>query len=491
MAWPGPVPVPAETWAFEPPGGPIVPPSPGETDGVAQPVAGSPGGCGVWAGGTDGRPSDDGASSSGVRWLHPTERGGVSDDPLMSVQSMASLMQPSQLVNTEPRRHPTSGNTDGVRPALRASRDRSHTRLPVTLYRPMYLARARLWGVAPFGDIDLPFLDEEGVPRRFTMLHGTAGVGKTTVLQVLACTRPGNAVVMGSATAPSRPFAACEWWLGVDDPERPHPLRVVTPNVKLDEEGDAAALRVREQALFDKRAREGGFVFVTVPATRWYSRQPMALHAPLRTVASWDARAVLPLDDGSRGDLTREIKQALCYAAIASALAPQTQRERNRSRERTGSIDTRIVGNAMQEVVDALVQLAGFRYLGLDAASFEPLFSSGSRVLPFEHLPHRVRHLVAFAALPIRALWAAYPGKDPRTAEGVVLIDELDLHQDEATQEQLPTVLRSCLVNVQWIVTSASSVLAAACDAKEVLALRRLPETERVQVFTGDHARTH
>lgn len=359
----------------------------------------------------------------------------------------------------------------------------------------VYLTCCNVVGVSPFGTAEFPFRTADGDPRLVTVIHGGGGVGKTALLQILASTRPGySAVLVGrampEATAP--PHAVCEWQLGDDDPNRPHPLVLVTPNVRPPGDDELSALRRREQALFERYAKErGGFVFLSISSARWFSRQAVALHAPLRTIGKYDVRVTASFDDASHSDLTRETKQALAYAGISSALAPTRQRDRNDWRERH-AIDTRLFGNAMREMVDTLVQLVGFRYEGIDPASLEPTFvTMGGTRLIFERLSTRARHLVAFAALSIRTLWAAYPGRDPRTAEGVIAIDEVDLHQDPAVAERLVGTLRTALPRVQWILTTSSSGVAASVDAREVLALRRMAEDERVELFLDEEARTH
>ena len=125
----------------------------------------------------------------------------------------------------------------------------------------MYLAHAELIGVAPFGHITFPFRNADGDPRMVTVVQGAGGVGKTALLQILACTRPGHATVlmgrnMPEAKAPAH--AMCEWVLDDDDDQRPHPLIVMTPNVPPRNDDEANVLRRREQALFDRRAKERG-----------------------------------------------------------------------------------------------------------------------------------------------------------------------------------------------------------------------------------------
>jgi hypothetical protein len=355
----------------------------------------------------------------------------------------------------------------------------------------MQLAWVRLVGLGPFQDVEFPFRDDQGGPRPLTLVYGGGGVGKTTLLNALAVTRPGHASVPSQSPVDGAeiksggepPHAVCDWLLGADDTERPHPLRVATPNARIFPDEERETLRRREQNLFDRVARDGGFAFLSIPGSRWFSRQPLGFSAPLRSIARYDVRGPMGVEDASRSDLTRDTKQALAYAAIAAALA------RTQSSGRPGLTE---LGGAMTGAVNALVELAGYRYMGLDAASFEPQFEApNGRHVPFDLLPTRVRHLTCFAALPVRTLWAAYPDRDPRTSEAVVTIDEVDLHLDPGLATGVPPALRRALPNVQWILTTASAALAGSTDARDVLALRRVPEADHVELFTGEEARVH
>ena len=352
----------------------------------------------------------------------------------------------------------------------------------------MKLVRAVLVGVGPFEELILPFADENGEPRAVTVIHGGGGTGKSTVLAAIGSTRPGHCVVQPARAEPREhaptPFCTCDWALGVDEPARPHPLAVVSPNARLSPSDEVEGLRRREQALFDRVAGEGGFAFLSIGSTRWFSRQPIAFSAPARTIARYDVRASLTLDDATRSDLARETKQALAYAAISSALsAPSDGAERRFD----------LLGTAMQSAVEHLVRLSGFSYRGVDPHSFEPMFVTRGQRRPvaFDALPTRARHLVAFAALGVRTLWAAYPDQDPRDAEGVIAIDEVDLHQDPQVQQKLLSALTEALPGAQWILTTTSPVVAGAADERAVLALRHLPEGDGVRLFAGDQARTH
>jgi hypothetical protein len=212
-------------------------------------------------------------------------------------------------------------------------------------------------------------------------------------------------------------------------------------------------------------------------------------------MARHDVRTTAGLDDASRSDLARETKQTLAYAEIAAALSVRRERGSNPPSTSPPLLAAQrgleVLARAMRSAVDALVAPAGFSYAGLDESSFEPVFEALGRRVSFDGLPTRVRHLVAFAALPVRALWSAYPGRDPRLSEGVVLIDEVDLQQDPGVQASLVGALRTALPRVQWILTTTSPAVAGSCDTLEVLALRRSSEVDRIELFVGSEARTH
>jgi hypothetical protein len=337
------------------------------------------------------------------------------------------------------------------------------------------------------------------------VLFGAEGVGKTAILSAIASTRPGHAVALGPAPrvdegAPPEgarppPFAAASYVLGDDDPGRPHPLVVVSPNAKLlGERDDALVLRRREQALFDRRAAEGGFAFLSFSGARWFSRAPVVLANVERGLLRHDARVAPSFDDATRADLTRETKQVLAFSAVAAALVEGSRGarpgevtvEEALEKDRLLALDT-----AVREVLAVLLADSGAAYLGASERSLEPVFAWEDREVDLDDLPRSLRHRIAFGVLTVRALSAAYPRRDPRTAEGVVLLDDLEIHQDPRTLPALPALLRRALPRVQWIVGTSSPLIAAGCEAGEVLALRRMPGSPRVELHQGPAAVVH
>ncbi len=327
------------------------------------------------------------------------------------------------------------------------------------------------------GELDVPFQTDGHAPRNITLIVGGPGSGKTTLLAAIGNTRPGHTVAMGIRPSEAECSASCSWWLGMDEPDRSKPLVLHSPNAP---EAQQATDARREAAFFERLARQGGFVFLALSAMRWFSKAPLLLSTPERTVARYDVRTSEPMDDAGRNDLGREVKQVLAYSSIVRFL-PHAHGERER-----------LLGEAMARLVGDLCEPYGFSFDGVEPRSLEPVFTHNSgRRLRFDALPAATKHAISFGALPLRALWAAYPGMDPKRAQGVVAIDQFELHQNETTAEELIEILTRSLPDVQWILTTRSDQLAAARPSEETFALRRIGERGAVQVFTGKASRLH
>jgi hypothetical protein len=370
----------------------------------------------------------------------------------------------------------------------------------------MRLAAIELFGLGALSGVKLSLGDTE--TRRLTVLFGGDGVGKTTALGAIASTRPGHAIPLlprrrlEAATLPRAregearevPFAVSEWMLGDDDPERPHPLRVVSPNAPVprlrrdgatltDDDGETA-LRRREQALFDKRAQErGGHAFAAFSGLRWFSRSPVLLATPERTVLRYDVRAAPSFDDATRADLTRELKQVLAVAGVGAALE-----ERSGKRADMTEFDA-----ALREAAALVLGPFGAEYDGIHPRSLEPVFAFEGRDATFEDLPRGARHLLAIVALSVRTLVAAYPESERpvREREGVVLVDDVEANLDASVLRHVPAMLKAVLPRVQWILTTSAAAITLGCERDEVVALRRDPEEGRVVVHEGAFAVLH
>ena len=128
----------------------------------------------------------------------------------------------------------------------------------------------------------------------------------------------------------------------------------------------------------------------------------------------------------------------------------------------------------------------GFSYAGVSPLSLEPEATDKSgHIVAFDALPRAARHLVAFGALSLRAMFAAYPqSDDPREREALIAIDDIEAQQDPSMLRMIVPLLRHALPNVQWILTTSSTQLAMSCAPGEVVALRR-SDRESVEATEG------
>lgn len=343
----------------------------------------------------------------------------------------------------------------------------------------MKLRSVRLHCPDTLGDLVLSLAGEDEGARPFTLVYGGPGSGKTSLVSAISNTRPGHTVVLTGRASDPRCYAECAWWLGLDEPGSERVLVLQSPNAPA-ELGRANVSDRREVALAERLAREGGFAYLAFSASRWFSRSPLLLTVPDRAAGRSELRGREALDDAARNDLTRDVKQALAYAAIVRAL-PQAGDERHHG-----------LGDAMADVVDALAHLGHLKYAGLDPRTLEPRFiDPDNQSISFDALPTYLKHCVAFGALTVRALWNAYPSIDPRRAEAVVAIDEIELHQDTATASRLMDVLTQQLPSTQWILTTRSSELLAGRDERETVALRRSEPHGQISVHAGSEAQVH
>ncbi len=373
-----------------------------------------------------------------------------------------------------------------------SSRARAFIEIRCNIASRMRLSTLELFGLGALSGVKLSFGalgGPEEAPRALTVLFGADGVGKTSVLAAIASTRPGHPLPLlprrarGSDAPAEVPFAVTEWLLGDDDSERPHALRCASPNAQLGEQEAEAGLRRREQALFDRRAQErGGYAFAAFSGARWFSRTPVMLATPERTVLRYDVRAAASFDDASRADLTRETKQVLSIAAIGAAL------ERGDEASELVALDA-----ALREVAALVLGPFGAEYEGVHAPTLEPMFVVDGRDATFEELPRGARHLLAIVCLSMRVLHGAYAGsgRPVREREGLVLVDDLEAQQEAAVLRHVPSLLKTALPRVQWVVASSAAVVTLGCERDEVVALRREAEASRVSVHEGAFAVLH
>ena len=370
----------------------------------------------------------------------------------------------------------------------------------------MYLTSVRLRNVGPFDDVTIPFVDSDGAPRMTTLVLGDSGAGKTALLSAIAATRPGfaaNPPRVRSDVPPSEAFVVARYRLGDDDPARPHELVVASPSADLKEHPNDAAGRKREQAHFDRIANERGFCMIPLSAARWAGRVAAGGASPERPISAMDHRAHATLDDATRADLAREVKQALVNAVTVAALQAFQSKGYEPVSTRDGRTSSMLppplagkptlpMHDLYRATFQALLPDGEATYEGVDSTTFEPLFrDQGGRMVPFDELSFGTKNRIVMGGVILRRLALSYPSKNPLECEGIVLIDEIEAHLPQQRQREIVDILRRAFPRLQLIGTTQSPLIIEGRAHDEVVVLSRDLQTGAIAVTGGPAAVLH
>lgn len=369
----------------------------------------------------------------------------------------------------------------------------------------MFLDRLVLTHAGPFEHLDLdlrggasslgggqqvPWPLADASRGRVCVLHGAGGTGKSLLLGAVCSTRPGHVQRLMGGTSQPGAVVQCHWSLGQEEPNRPHPL-VVTSGPSAQLQTLDAGLR-REQGLYDRKASAGGFALVMIPAHRRFGQSPIYLADPARTLQGYEPRAGSSWLDPARADLTRSVKQILSYASFGAAMSRVERQGGQGSAAADGSVAIELLDQVLRSALDRLLVEQALTYVGASAATFEPMFrSSHGSLLLFDQLPQQARHLIAPVVLAMHHFWTSANGADPRAVQGVIVMDDAELHLSEATQEFVLVRYREILPQAQWLVGTTSWRIAASVRSGEVVALRQQMQTGTVDPYQGRLSLTH
>ncbi|QFP75063.1 AAA family ATPase [Deinococcus sp. AJ005] len=117
--------------------------------------------------------------------------------------------------------------------------------------------------------------------------------------------------------------------------------------------------------------------------------------------------------------------------------------------------------NMMDIAISVLeISLKGLKFEGI-SQNREILFKGPDGIIAMEQLSDGYRSIAAWSGDLAKRLIEAYPeSKDPLREEGVVLIDEIDIHLHPKWQREIVEHTRELFPNLQFIVTSHSPFVA-------------------------------
>ena len=316
----------------------------------------------------------------------------------------------------------------------------------------MYLTHFELKNLGPVREADLP------LDRKFNVLAGVNGAGKSTILGAIAlmlgrysaAVRTGKAAgvfdrdrirkgskavrAVASARAEDSDLPEFTWSAGISRPGR----RVL---------GMTHSRDMIEFAVSRAEAIERKPESASLPIVVFYSVNRAVLDVPLRIRGRVPFGQYAALEDAlTQG--ARSFRTFFSWFRDREDVENETRAEGSRKRDPQLTAVRRAVAG----------MLPGFENLRVKRQPLRMLITKEGADLRVDELSDGEKCMLALVGDLARRLAIANPGiRNPLKGQGVVLIDEIELHLHPAWQRQAVVRLQQTFPNCQFIVTTHSA----------------------------------
>lgn len=362
----------------------------------------------------------------------------------------------------------------------------------------MYLTRFTIKNIKCFGRAEFQFADPQNGVKRWNVILGENGAGKSTLLQAigLALIGPDPANRLGRfegwvrGNLSSGSFTAevasgeLDSLVGSGRPRGNYTVTYSVTGAMTTEIG--GVLYDRPTLIFDGNKNQLNSLkrgLLSETATGWFA----AGYGPFRRLRGGSVDATRLMYPGQK-----EARFVTLFREDA-ALEDLDEWLRNldhRSRQLSGAGSQALnLKGAIQKVIDRLLpQGVKLVDIGPDGAFFSTPYRD---LMPMSDLSDGYRSMLALAIDLLRRLSEAYEqtsdwidNEGRITAEGVVLIDELDAHLHPVWQREIGFWLPAQFPRLQFIVATHSPFVPQAADDHAVWVLRTNPD-DPTQVNAG------
>ena len=334
---------------------------------------------------------------------------------------------------------------------------------------PMFLKRLILENIRSIEKLDLSFENSEGKSRKWTILLGENGAGKSTVLRSIALG------LAGSNALPELLVNSDEWIRKGQDF-----ARIAIDIATADDEPRHIALELRRGEALSKT----------------FSSNSESLEL-LDAALSHSARNYFTIGYG--------VSRRMHTTRSSSFTAPETMRN-----PRSQSVATLFSPDASLRSVESWAMdldyrkpaeaktilqqtfaemLPGINFERIDKEQRKLLFATPDGELPLDVLSDGYQNIISWCGdllYRITEVFADY--QKPLEARGLLLIDEVDLHLHPIWQRRLIEFLQKKLPNFQIFATTHSPMTAHQACEGELYLLKRLQEAGPpvLEMFPGE-----
>jgi len=318
----------------------------------------------------------------------------------------------------------------------------------------MFLKSATLTNVRSIEKMALDFTAGEGGNRKWTILLGENGCGKSTVLRALALVLAGTdalAELIGEPDAWIRNGASA--------------CRIEAVLETADGESRELALSLsRGDTLKDVFSRNSESLSALDAAIAHAQRNYFVLAYGVSRRPPSPSRQAVVSEERSRSPRARGM--STMFAGDASLVSLE---------QWAMDLEYRHGAGALAAVRKALKNLLpGMDFKGIDRQQRRLLFRTSDGVVPLSQLSDGYQNMAAWCGDLLYRITEAFPDrKKPLETRGVLLIDELDLHLHPVWRRKLVEFLDKTLPNFQIVATTHSALAAQQCGPGELYVIRR------------------
>ncbi|MBI5850194.1 MAG: ATP-binding protein [Planctomycetes bacterium] len=331
----------------------------------------------------------------------------------------------------------------------------------------MFLRSAHLKNIRSLRDVSLPFVRNGDAARRWTLVLGENGSGKSTILRAIAL------ALAGSEALPEL-LGDVDGWIANGEKKASIELGIATA------EGEPRSIRlVLERGL---------------GRTAVVKRNHANLDA-LDRALSYTQRSYLVAGYG----VSRRLRSGTSPSPQEAPGSPRTRAvaslfhaEAELQSLETWAMDLeyRRGEKGLALVRDAVGGiLPGIEFAKVDREKRQLLFSTRDGMVPLARLSDGYQHVAAWMGdLLFRITETFDDYKNPLAARGLLLIDELELHLHPLAQRRLRAFLDLKLPNLQIVATTHSALTAQQAGEGDLFYLRRDGRREEpvLHAFRGD-----
>lgn len=329
----------------------------------------------------------------------------------------------------------------------------------------MFLKHIHLKNFRGIQNFSLSFQEDDDV-RKWTMILGENGTGKTNILRAIA-------LVCAGSNALGELLGSLEGWIQNDKPY------CLIEAILQNEDGE-------EREISLKIARGDNLSTVMQQNNKSLELLDNALKYASRNYFLLGYGAYRKLEDGRSHRKSRFFENA---RARRVATLFNRDASLNHLEDWVIDLDYRLGEEGLKIVQKAINEfLPNVRFSHIDKKQKQLLFETHNGLVPFELLSDGYQNMAGWLGDLLYHITSTFEDyKDPLKTRGLLLIDELELHLHPNWQRRLINYINKIIPNIQ-IITTTHSPLTAQQAPENALWILRKAEDKKIECtpFVGD-----